>query len=441
MRTIGLDVGRFVAEVAIHEPGRGTRPGGRLHVPDELVAFAATLGPTDQVVLEATANTWPIVELLARHAGRVVVSNPLRTRAIADAKTKTDTIDAATLADLLAADYLPEVWQPDPATRELRRRLSHRAALARERTTHRNRISGILIRNLLRCPWSDPLGRRGRAWLEQLSLPADERSALDVSLRLLDALEAEIGRAETELARLVVDDPRVRHLLTTPGLGVLSAAMLVAVIGDVGRFARPSKLVSYLGLDPRVRQSGARPAWTGHISKAGPSHARALLIEAAHAAVLSPGPLRACYVRLKHRRGPGIAIVAVARKLAILAWHLLADEADYRWAAPSLIARKQRRLELQAGAPSRRGQVRGNSRAAQAAQRVLERAALEGVEAAYVRFVATRLDESDAPAATRGATDHGQRPAARRRSSPQPPHFATGSGASDLSIRLPQADI
>jgi hypothetical protein len=125
MRSIGLDVGKHVAEVAISEPGQPTRSGGRISAtPDSLRAFAATLGPDDQIVLEATTNTWPIVELLEQHAGRVVVSNPLRTRAIADAKAKTDTIDARTLAELLAADYLPMVWQPDPATRALRRRVA-----------------------------------------------------------------------------------------------------------------------------------------------------------------------------------------------------------------------------------------------------------------------------------------------------------------------------
>ena len=135
MRSIGLDVGRHVAEVAIAEPGRPTRSGGRIGAsPESLEAFAASLSADDQVVLEATTNTWAIVDLLERHAGRVVVSNPVRTRAIADAKTKTDTIDARTLAELLAADYLPTVWQPDPDTRVLRRRVAARVALVAERT-------------------------------------------------------------------------------------------------------------------------------------------------------------------------------------------------------------------------------------------------------------------------------------------------------------------
>jgi hypothetical protein len=185
MRSIGLDVGKHFAEVAISEPGRRTRSGGRISAaPESLRAFAATLGPDDQVVIEATTTTWAIVELLERHAGRVVVSNPLRTRAIADAKVKTDTIDAATLAELLAADYLPTVWQPDPETRALRR-VAGRAALVAERTRLRNRISAVLIRNLVASPWSDPFGTSGRAWLTAVELPADERELVDPTLRLV----------------------------------------------------------------------------------------------------------------------------------------------------------------------------------------------------------------------------------------------------------------
>jgi len=220
MRSIGLDVGRDSAEVAIVGVDGRTRSGGRVRAtPEDLAAFARTLGPDDRVVLEATTNTWAIVELLETHAGQVIVSNPLRTRAIADAKTKTDTIDAATLAELLAADYLPAVWQPDAATRALRRRVAARAALVAERTRLRNRIGAVLIRNLVTCPLSDTFGKRGRAWLTTVALPEDEREQVDATLRLLDGLAVEIGQAEAGIARVVVDDVRVRQLLTIPGIG------------------------------------------------------------------------------------------------------------------------------------------------------------------------------------------------------------------------------
>ena len=415
MRWFGLDVGRSAAEVAVVERGRGTRSLGRIVVSSEsLRAFAATLGPDDAVCLEATTNTWPIAELLGQHAGRVVVSNPLRTRASADAKTKTDTIDAATLAELLAADYLPEVWQPDPATQALRRRIAARAALVGLRTRLRNRISAILARNLVANPWTDPFGRSGRRWLATVALPADEHEAVETSLRLLDALEAEIVVAEQGLARLVAADPRVRRLMTIPGVGVMTAIGLVACIGDVGRFPRPNKLVSYLGLDPRVRQSGGRPAWIGHISQAGQGYVRGLPVEAAHAAVRTPGPLHAFHARVAARRGPGIAAVAVARKLTVLAWHLLHDEADYRWPSAARHARKVRDLERAAGLPSRRG--RSGRRAGARPDPAIERQTLTEAESAYVAFVEERARDA---VAANGVRLNGQRPAARRSSTPR----------------------
>jgi transposase len=251
-RTIGLDLGRHSGEAALIDEAGRSRPLGRLEVRREaLEAFAATLGSDDQVVLEASTNTWAIADILAAHAGRVVVSNPLRTRAIAQAKTKTDEIDARTLASLLAADYIPEVWQPDPLTRELRRRVAFRAGLVRSRTLLRNRVHAILGAALVAAPVADVFGVRGRAWLATVPLGADAREALDAHLRLHDATARELELAEHAIARLVVADPGVRHLLTIPGVGLTTAAGLRAVTGDVTRFPRPAKLASL----PRIHRS------------------------------------------------------------------------------------------------------------------------------------------------------------------------------------------
>jgi transposase len=349
MRFVGLDVGRDFAHVAVVEEKGTARRIGRVAMGDPFREFAATLGPDDVVALEASTNTWALAELLGRHAGRVVVSNPLRTRAIADAKRKTDDIDAATLAELLAADYLPEVWVPDEATRRLRRLVAHRAGLVRDRTATRNRVTAILSRRLLRAPMSDPFGVAGRRWLAGLELPPDERLALDSALRLDTVLSEEIGAADRTIAGMVVDDPRVRRLLTIPGIGLVTAAGMVAIIGDVTRFSRPARLVSYLGLDPRVHQSGDRPTHGGHISRAGQAHARGLLAEAAHSAIRSPGPLAGFHARVAHRRGNGVAIIAVARKLAVIAWHLLTKDQDYRDARPDLVRARHRALDRLAG--------------------------------------------------------------------------------------------
>jgi transposase len=410
MRTIGLDLGRHSGEAAVIDGTGPARSLGRLEVRrDALEAFAATLGPDDQVVLEASTNTFAIADILAAHAGRVVISNPLRTRAIAQAKVKTDEIDARTLAELLAADYIPAVWLPDEATRELRRRVSHRAGFVRTRTLARNRVHAVLATALVDVPVTDLFGGRGRAWLATLELPPDQRDTLDAHLRLHDAAAREVELADRSIAKVVVRDAGVRHLLTVPGIGLTTAAALVAVIGDISRFPRPAKLTSYLGLDPRVRQSGTK-SFTGHISHAGQAHARGLLIEAAHSTVRTPGPLRAFYLRVRSRRGANVAVVATARKLAVLAWHLLTKDEDFRWSPAERTVEKIRALEIAAGRPKRmsRKGVKvvgpGAARARRKADRERERLVLASAEAAYVAFVrsrtARRRDDADAAAAS-----------------------------------------
>jgi transposase len=163
--------------------------------------FADRVGPGDEVALEATGNTWAIATRLQSRAGRVVVSNPAKTRAIAEAKVKTDKVDAAILAGLLAADYLPAVWLPDAETAALRRQVLRRAHLVRQRTRLKNQVHAILHANLVpRCPAADLFGIKGRAWLAEQDLPPDERAAATALLRQLDFHAEELRLIESRLA-------------------------------------------------------------------------------------------------------------------------------------------------------------------------------------------------------------------------------------------------
>jgi hypothetical protein len=187
-----------------------------------------------------------------------------------------------------------------------------------------------------------------------------------------------------------MDDPAVKRLLTITGVNLIVAAGLVAAIGDVHRFASSEKLVSYVGLNPRVRQSGLGLAQHGRISKQGRSHARALLVEAAWAASKAPGPLRSFFLRVRARRGHQVAAVAVARKLAVLCWHLLTKEVDYQWARPALVAKKRRAMELQAGQPVSKGNRRGAAYAYNVKElRNREIDIARQAEAAYETFIRT----------------------------------------------------
>src|SRR5688572_311320 len=177
-RCIGLDVHREFAQVAIWQDGLVREAGRIATTPEALRLFADSLAPSDEVALEATGNTHAIARLLEGRVARVVVANPVKTRAIAEAKVKTDKVDAEVLAQLLAADYLPGVWLPDDQTHALRRQVHRRAHIVRQRTRLKNGVHAILHRNLVaRCPAADLFGRKGRAWLAEQALPADERQA------------------------------------------------------------------------------------------------------------------------------------------------------------------------------------------------------------------------------------------------------------------------
>jgi transposase len=257
----------------------------------------------------------------------------------------------------------------------------------RSRTRAKNAVHAALQRELKgRPPMSDVFGRAGRRWLARLELPAHERQIVASCLREVDFLSHEVAALESELARLALSSEQLKRLMSVPGVSLVSAATFVAVVGEIGRFATPKQLVGYVGLDPKVRQSGEHVARHGRISKQGSSAARHMLCEAAWIAVRTPGPLRAFYERLRARRGAQIALVATARKLCVLFWQLLTREQDYAFGRPSLTRHKLRRLELMAGDPPRRGQ-RSGSPASKREQRH-ERELSEQFEAAYRRLVA-----------------------------------------------------
>jgi transposase len=174
--------------------------------------------------------------------------------------------------------------------------------------------------------------------------------------------------------------------MSVPGVNVIVAASLLAAIGDNGRFQSRRKLVGYLGLDPRVRQSGPGPAPPGRISKHGSGRARHVLVEASWTAERQPGPLHAFYARVRARRGHSVAIVAAARKLACLFWCLLTRETAYAYAQPSLTKKKLRRLELTAGHPRNTPQAAGIWHANDAVRQA-ERELARQAEAAYARTV------------------------------------------------------
>jgi transposase len=383
-----MDVHRDFCEVAIAEEGGRVRSAGRINSTlEELGLFAQSLAPDDVVALEATSGAGLIAEIIEPHVSAVVVANTRRLPQISKAKAKTDRLDARTLARLAASGFLETVWAPDEQTRALRRLGARREALVRARTRAKNEAHAVPARNLCgRPPVTDCFGKKGRAWLASLELPVDERLTLDGCLRQIDFLDSELRALEAALAEQALRSPQILRLMTVPGVNVHTAAAFMAAVGDIRRFPSARRLVGYLGLDPRVRQSGNGDARHGHISKAGSSMARAMLGEAAWSVAQTPGPLRAFFERVRARKGPQVAATATARKLACLFWCLLSREQDYAFQRPSMTRHKVRQLELAAGAPPRKG-VRGIAGNKSPAVREAERELARQAEAAYRRLV------------------------------------------------------
>ena len=328
----------------------GAVGGARAATPDGIEALAESLLGSDRVALEVTGSCWEVVRILEPHVNRVVVVSPDDT-GIASARAKTDKLDARTLANLLWRGELEAVWMPDERCRILRRRLARREQLMRARTRSKNEIHAVLQRRLqAKPPCSDLFGVKGRDWLASLELPPEERESIDAGTRHIEFLDQELAAVDRLIAQQALSWPEIRRLMTVPGVNLVCAASFVAAV-DPNRFLTSRKLVAYLGLDPRVKQSGEGPARSGRISKRGSASARWALVEAAWSTVLQPGPLRAFYSETKARRGHGKAIVATARKLAVLFWCMLTRSQDYAHQQPSLTRKKLRRLEITAGAP------------------------------------------------------------------------------------------
>ena len=426
MRFFGIDVHLEFCEVAVAEGGKVSQAGRIASTPEAIREFAAGLGSEDQVALDASGSVMAIARILREsNVGRVVVSDAAQTRAISHARVKSDRFDAAMLARLLSSGMLSEVWVPDEATLALRRRVARRAALVRARTRTKNQVHGVVMRCLLgRPPVSDLFGRKGRVWLSEQQLPEEEAETVQGCLRQIDFLNGEIAQLDQKIAEQALAWPGLCRLLTIPGVDIGTAAAVIAAVGDISRFPSAGQLVAYLGLDPKVRQSGSEPARYGHISKRGNAQARSMLVEAAWIAIRSPGPLRAFGERVRARRGAQVAAVAVARKLVVLCWQLLSKDEDYAFARPSLTRQKTRRLELTAGASHLPRRHDGLTVSPTTGQRAAERELQAQAELAYRRLVAdwrAAAPKKDGAGATPGrASSH--RPskgkAARQATSP-----------------------
>ena len=255
----------------------------------------------------------------------VLIADAAKVKGLAPLACKTDKIDARVLAVLSERDLVPEIWLPDPRVRREREQARFRMHLVKHRSMLKNRIHATLMTFGHPCPVSDLFGHAGRLLLDRLQIPDPWRRNVDVSLELIDDLELQIAQLTVELRRQGADHRYIPLLVTAPGFGWINAYTVASEIGDITRFASPTKLCGYTGLCPRVYQSGASDR-RGPISKQGSRYLRWALFEAALHACSHPVYAER-YQRTKQRlgrqRGPKVAQIDLSRKLTEAIWHML----------------------------------------------------------------------------------------------------------------------
>ena len=300
-------------------------------------------------VLESTGNMWMrIHDTLEENGIDTKLANPYKTRIIAEARIKSDKLDARILSDLLLrTDLIYESYVPKRENRDKRSLVRHRITLSRTKTKLVNKVHSILDKYDYRTELTDIFGKSGIEWLKALSsqvTPVD-RIILDTSIESIEAINRQIDTVSKEISKYAGDNNDIKILLSITGIDIFSAMLISTEIVDIKRFSTPWwKLVSYAGLAPSIRESSGKIK-TGGITKQGSPWLRWILVQCALIAIKYDTHLRIFYDRIKNRRGHATAIVATAKELLVIIWYMLTRNELYRYMDKQRYERKIKKLE------------------------------------------------------------------------------------------------
>jgi transposase len=326
----GIDLHRKTSFITTVDPdGRIVKKANLCNDEPAILEYFINLENDTRVVIESTANWYWLYDLLTLHSIPVVVSNPLKTKAIASAKIKNDKLDSHMLAQLLRADLLATVHVSSQQTRQLKELLRHRHKLVRDTVRLKNRIHNIMAKNNVSVPASDLFGKHGLAFLSEVQLPLYQRCQVDTYLRLYHPLKEHVDALTKQIKQKAKVDPMARLLMTIPGVGAITAMIIVAEIEDIGRFRSYRHLASYAGLVPRLDASADKQRM-GRITKQGSPYLRTALVEAAQAASRTKSRLNIFFRKRIVRSGYQKAVVATAHKIIQYAYYILRDQTPYR---------------------------------------------------------------------------------------------------------------
>jgi transposase len=317
---LGIDIHKRYAQVAVMNEA-GT-------IDEEVRVENANLGEFAQqyagaeAAIEATSNYYHIHDALSEHLD-VSVAHPKELNLIADTDKKTDRVDAKELARMVRLNSVPESYVPSDEIREARALVRGRQKLVENRTEYANKVHGLLSDHGI-TEDVKPLTIKGREFLRELSVPTPWDTLLESYLEVIETLTDEIDDLETTIEECAGSLEETQLLMTIPGVSYYSALMVYAELGDINRFDGDKEVVSYVGLNPVIRESGDS-RFEGGISKRGSGRVRWMLVQCAQVAVHNCDDeyLSRFYERIADRKNSQKAIVATARKLLVSMYYML----------------------------------------------------------------------------------------------------------------------
>lgn len=326
----GIDLHRKTSFfTTIDESGQIVKKANLANDENRIMGYLSGLDDETKLVVESTANWYWLYDLLIDNDFDVVISNPVKTKAIASARIKNDKLDSHMLAQLLRADLVASVHASSRKTRQLKEILRHRSKLVRDCVRMKNRIHAIMAKNNLTAPASDLFGKKGLAFLQQASLPAYHRQQVQTYLGLYQLIKEQVSVLTADIHRRAKDSAPAQLLMTIPGVGPITAMYMLAEIEDISRFPSYRNLASYAGLVPSLDASADKQR-LGRITKQGSPHLRTALVEAAQASTRTKSKLNIFFRRRIVRSGYQKAIVATAHKIIQYAYFILRDQTPYR---------------------------------------------------------------------------------------------------------------
>lgn len=298
---------------------------------EQELSAARNAGNDVQVAVESTGGTRYFKARVESLGIPVRVINTAKFKVVTQSVKKTDKHDAATVAEFLEKDMLPEATLCSAESEELRRILKVRRSLVQTIVRVKNQLHGLLLSlgiDSKRGQFQSIAERR--RLLELLSQNAyGGRDSVEPLFNVIDSLTEQVKHLERIIAKRVANDQAVQLIMTIPGAGLITAATIRAFTDDITRFSTPQKYAAYTGLVPWVQNSN-NTIHHGRITRRGPEELRTAYVQVVNGMIRNRrrlGPYRILdrYDRIKGAKGNGRSIIAVARQLSGIVWHILTE--------------------------------------------------------------------------------------------------------------------